>query len=68
MEVNKNMIIREVLMMDPGTARIMMEFGMHCLGCPHATAESLADACAAHGANVDELVHQLNEYLAEKRG
>ena len=68
MEVNKNMIIREVLMMDPGTARIMMEFGMHCLGCPHATAESLADAGAAHGANVDELVHQLNEYLAEKRG
>ncbi|MBR5230652.1 MAG: DUF1858 domain-containing protein [Clostridia bacterium] len=68
MEVTKNMIIREVLMMDPGTARIMMEFGMHCLGCPHATAESLEDACAAHGANVDELVHQLNAYLAEKKG
>ena len=65
MEVNKSMIIREVLMMDPGTARIMMEFGMHCLGCPHATAESLEDACAAHGANVDELVHQLNEWFAE---
>ena len=31
-----------------------------------ATAESLEDACAAHGANVDELVHQLNEYFAEK--
>ena len=68
MEVNKSMIIREVLLMDPGTARIMMEFGMHCLGGPHATAESLEDACAAHGANVDELVHQLNEYLAEKKG
>ena len=68
MEVNKSMIIREVLMMDPGTARIMMEFGMHCLGCPHTTAASLEDACAAHGANVDELVHQLNEYLAEKKG
>ena len=68
MEVNKSMIIRDVLLIDPGTARIMMEFGMHCLGCPHATAESLEDACAAHGANVDELVHQLNEYLAEKKG
>ena len=68
MEVNKSMIIREVLLLDPGTARIMMEFGMHCFGCPHATAESLEDACAAHGANVDELVHQLNEYLAEKKG
>lgn len=68
MEVTKTMTIRDVLLLDAGTARVMMEFGMHCLGCPHATAESLEDACAAHGANVDELVHQLNEYLAEKKG
>ena len=65
MEVKKEMAIREVLMMNPGTARILMEFGMHCLGCPHATAESLEDACAVHGINVDELVHQLNEFLAQ---
>lgn len=63
--VTKEMTIREVLMLNPGTARIFMEFGMHCLGCPHATAESLEDACAAHGANADELVHQLNEYLSD---
>ena len=62
--VNKDMSIGEVLRMHRGTARIFMEFGMHCLGCPHATAESLADACGVHGANVDELVHQLNEFLA----
>ena len=57
--------IAKVLNINRGTARIFMEFGMHCLGCPHATAESLEDACAVHGANVDELVHQLNEWLAE---
>ena len=62
--VNKDMSIGEVLRIHRGTARIFMEFGMHGLGCPHATAESLADACAVHGANVDELVHQLNEFLA----
>lgn len=62
--VNQDMSIGQVLNMHRGTARIFMEFGMHCLGCPHATSESLADACAAHGANVDELVHQLNEFLA----
>jgi len=39
---------------------------MHCLGCPHATAESLADACAAHGADVNELVDKLNAFLAEE--
>ena len=66
MQVEKTMSLGQVLQADCGTARIFMEFGMHCLGCPHATAESLEDACAAHGANVDELVHQLNEYFAEK--
>ena len=64
MEVTKKMSIREVLLINPGTARIFMEFGMHCLGCPHSQMESLADACAVHGSNVDELVHQLNEFLA----
>ena len=62
--VTKEMSIGKVLNMHRGTARIFMEFGMHCLGCHHATAESIADACAVHGANADELVHQLNEFLA----
>ena len=65
--VDKTMSIGEVLNIHRGTARILMEFGMHCLGCPHSAAESLEDACAAHGANVDELVHQLNEFLAEAK-
>lgn len=67
MTVEKNMTLAQVLNADRNTARIFMEFGMHCLGCPHATAESLEDACRAHGANVDELVHQLNEFLAEAK-
>ena len=66
MTINKSMKIGEVLRTDIGTARIMMEFGMHCLGCPHATAESLEDACAAHGSNVNELVEKLNKYFADK--
>ncbi|MGN1020295.1 MAG: DUF1858 domain-containing protein [Aristaeellaceae bacterium] len=66
MTIDKSMSIGEVLRLDMGTARIMMEFGMHCLGCPHATAESLEDACAAHGSDVTELVSRLNAYFAEK--
>ena len=65
MTVNKQMSIGEVLNLNRGTARIFMEFGMHCLGCPHATAESIADACAAHGADPDALVEKLNEYLRQ---
>jgi hybrid cluster-associated redox disulfide protein len=66
MTVTKQMSIGQVLNMDRGTARIFMEFGMHCLGCPHATAESIADACAAHGTDADKLVEKLNAFFAEK--
>lgn len=62
--VTKEMTIAEVLNLHRGTARIFMEFGMTCLYCPHATAESLEEAGNAHGVNVDELVAQLNEFLA----
>ncbi|MEG0766928.1 MAG: disulfide oxidoreductase, partial [Clostridia bacterium] len=36
-----------------------------CLGCPHATSESLADASAAHGIDVEELVAQLNDHFLQ---
>lgn len=64
--INKTMSIGEVLSMDRTTASIFMSFGMHCLGCPHATAESLEDACAAHGTDPDALVEKLNEHLSQK--
>ena len=67
MTVDKNMPISQVLNMDRGTAGIFMEFGMHCLGCPCATAEPIEDACAVHGTNADELVEKLNEFLNSKK-
>lgn len=65
--VSKDMIIRDVLQLDPGTARIMMSYGLHCMGCPHATGESLEEAGAVHGVNIDEMVGKLNEYLASQQ-
>lgn len=67
MTINKTMTIGEVLRIHRGTARILMEFGMHCLGCPASAAESLEEACAVHGSNVDELVDQLNAYMEEQK-
>ncbi|NLV57784.1 MAG: DUF1858 domain-containing protein [Clostridiales bacterium] len=66
MAVSKDMSIGQVLTLDRGTASIFMAFGMHCLGCPHATAESLEDASTAHGADVDTLVDKLNAFLDSK--
>lgn len=65
--VNKDMSINQVLQIDRGTASILLGYGMHCLGCPHATAESLTDACAAHGSDPDVLVEKLNDYLSQSK-
>ena len=66
MTITKQMSIGQVLNMDRSTGRIFMEFGMHCLGCPHATAEAIEDACRAHGTDADKLVEKLNAFFAEK--
>ena len=65
-QVTKDMIIRDVLAVDPGTAKYFFEIGMHCLGCPSASGETVAEACMVHGADADALIAKLNEYLADK--
>ena len=65
-KVTKEMSIAEVLKMDMGAAPIFLEFGMHCIGCPMASAESIDDASAGHVINADDLVNRLNEYFAAK--
>lgn len=65
-KVTKDMSISEVLKMDMATANIFLQFGMHCIGCPMASAESIADACATHGIDADSLVQKLNEHFASK--
>ena len=65
-QITKDMIIADVLSLDPGTAEFFFEIGMHCLGCPSASGESVEDACAVHGADCDELIDRINEYLANK--
>jgi hybrid cluster-associated redox disulfide protein len=65
-KVTKDMIIADVLKMDRGTAPIFIKHGMHCLGCPASSGESIEDASAVHGIDADKLVEDLNKYLEEK--
>lgn len=61
--VTKDMTIGQLLMENPSVAPILMEIGMHCLGCPSAQAESLADAAMVHGLDADVLVEKINAFL-----
>ena len=64
--INKDMIIADMLKIDPGIAAILMASGMHCIGCPSAQGETMDEAAMVHGMNADELVVNVNEYLAKK--
>ena len=64
--INKDMIIADMLKIDPGIAAILMASGMHCIGCPSAQGETLDESAMVHGMNADELVVNVNEYLAKK--
>ena len=66
MQISKDTVIGTILDSAPETAPFFLEMGMHCLGCPSARGESIADACAVHGTDADELVRKINEYLQNK--
>ena len=65
-KVTKDTIIMDVLRLDPGTADFFFGIGMHCLGCPSASGETIEQACQVHGVDADELVNKITAYLESK--
>ncbi len=59
-----DILVGELMRQYPAAAPILMECGMHCLGCPSAQMESLADACMVHGLDVNTVLQKLNAQLA----
>ena len=66
MKVTKDTIIMDVLKMNAETAQFFLDIGMHCLGCPSASGESIEQACMVHGADADKLVNDINEFLEKQ--
>lgn len=60
MKINKDMTIGEIVRQYPETVEVLMSFGMGCVGCPSAQAETLEEAAMVHGMNIDELIEALN--------
>ncbi len=58
-DITKDMTIGEILRTNPDVAPILMNAGMHCLGCPSAQGESLEEAAMVHGMNIDDLMAQI---------
>ena len=58
--IEKTMTIGELLAEYPDKADLLLEAGMHCLGCPASQAETIEEACEVHGIDANELVEKLN--------
>lgn len=67
MEITKATTMGEMLQYDMGIAYVLMEAGMHCVGCPSSIGESLEEACMVHGLNADEVMSNIQEYLNAKK-
>lgn len=66
MEITKNSIIGDMLEFDRGIAVVLMEAGMHCVGCPASVGETLEEACMVHNMDADVVLKSIQEYLATK--
>ena len=64
-KITKDTLIADCLEINPNAAEILMSAGMHCFGCAMAHGESVAQAVAVHGEDLDELLAKLNEGLED---
>ena len=65
-KITKDMTIAQVLMMDMESASVFLEAGMHCIGCPASSGESIEEAAAVHDIDADELLKNLNDFFKDK--
>lgn len=67
MTITKETTMGDMLAYDREIAYILMECGMHCVGCPSSIGESLEMACEVHGLEVDEVLAKITNYLDSKK-
>lgn len=59
--ITKDLTVGEIIRMKEDAPQILMSFGMGCVGCPSAQAETIEDAVQVHGINLEELLEALNK-------
>ena len=64
--VTKDTMIGELLQIDESIAPVLLGIGMHCLGCPSSQMETIEQAAMVHGIDPDDLVEEINTFLAQE--
>lgn len=66
-KITKDMIIGDVISVFPEAVEVIIEFGIHCIGCHGAMYETLEMGCGIHGINADDLCKEINKRIKESR-
>ena len=64
-KITADTLIVECLEINPNAAEILLATGMHCLGCAMAHGETIAEAVAVHGEDLEALLAKLTEGIAD---
>ena len=67
-KVTKDTMIGELLQIDADIAPMLLNIGMHCLGCPSSQMETIAEAAMVHGLDPDDLVVEINTFIDHDLG
>lgn len=68
MKITADMIVSDIMNMDPGVIPIFMEHGLYCMGCFMAGDESLEEAAQVDMVDLDHLILSLNQYFGFDTG
>ena len=60
-QITGDMTIGEILEIKQEAAPVLLNMGMHCLGCPSAQMETLIEACEVHEVDVNEILAAINK-------
>ena len=61
--VTKDTMIGDLPQIDQNVAPLLLNIGMHCLGCPSSQMETIEEAAMVHGIEPDDLVNDINDFL-----
>ena len=64
--ITKDTKIGDLLIIDRRVAVLLMQAGMHCVGCPSSAGETLEEASMVHGMDVNKLVDAINDFLSKQ--
>lgn len=66
--VTKDTMIGDLLQIDQNIAPLLLNIGMHCLGCPSSQMETIEEAAMVHGIDPDDLLVEINTFLDHDLG